>query len=89
MPGTEKSKNIQIPLDLFKQIIELLEYWDASGYDLAIQDERYSVLSALRHKQGKLDLRDAYAKIIYAADEDQRDTARMRYLQKKHYLRPD
>jgi len=84
-----KQRNIQIPLVLFKKIIELLEYWDVSGYDLTIQSEHHAVLCALRTKQSSLDLRKAYSQIIYAKDEDQRDEARMRYLRQKHYLRAD
>lgn len=79
----QKTPNVQIPLTLFKKIIEVLECWDVSRYDCVIQDEYRDILSALRAKQDNIDLRDAYAKILHAQDDDQRHAARMIYLQQK------
>jgi phosphotransacetylase len=41
------------------------------------------VYYALLKKRQSLELRDAYAKIVFAENEDERHTARMHYLQQK------
>ena len=73
-------KSILIPIPLAKRIIELLGYWDTSKYDRFIHDERREILHAIDTKLQKLDLRDAYAKIIVADSEDDRHDARISYL---------
>jgi len=89
MPDSSKFPNVLIPITLFKKIIELLEYWDISNYDLSIQDDYRDILDALRAKQESMDLRNTYTKIILAKDEDQRHMARMNYLQHKRRLFDD
>jgi hypothetical protein len=83
------SKNVLIPLPLMHRIVQLLEYWDVSNYDAAIQLEHYDILKYLNVKKRKLDLRDDYANIIRAKNEDSRHEARVRYLQNKAFLRND
>jgi hypothetical protein len=39
---------------------------------------------ALATKKQSIELRDAYAKILYADNEDERHEARIRYLRDKH-----
>jgi len=75
--------NVKIPISLLEQAIELLEYVDVSMYDEPIPWEYDQVLSAFRKKRLQLELRRAYAEIIFAQDEYKRFDARMRYLQKK------
>lgn len=77
------TKNVMIPLALLSQAIELLEYWDISEYAPAIRYDYDNVLYAFMKKKQSLELREAYAKIIYAEDEDARHDARMQYLQQK------
>jgi hypothetical protein len=77
------SENVKIPLSLVNQTIELLEYLDPSMYDEPIPWEHELVLSAFRKKRQKLELRRAYAEIIFAQDEDKRTEARIQYLQQK------
>ena len=79
-------ENIKIPLSLLEQAIELLEYIDVSIYDEPIPWEYEIVLSAFRKKRRQLELRRAYAEIIFAPNEDKRFDARMRYLQKKRHI---
>ena len=79
-------ENIKIPLSLLEQAIELLEYIDVSIYDEPIPWEYEIVLSAFRKKIRQLELRRAYAEIIFAPNEDKRFDARMRYLQKKRHI---
>ena len=80
------SKNIKVPLALFERIIELLHYWDLDGYEEFIQDDFHEVMLALQTKKQSLGLRKDYAKILNAPDEDSRDQARMRYLQRKREI---
>ena len=74
------SKNVMIPMPLLGRIVDLLGYWNVSQYDRAIQDDYCEVLRELKVKMQKIELRDAYAKIITAKDSDQRDWARFDYL---------
>jgi hypothetical protein len=80
------SKNIMIPMALLGRIVELLEYWDVSKYDRVIQDDYCDVMSALIVKMQKIELRNAYANIINAKTTDDRDWARIHYLQLKRQL---
>jgi len=81
-----KPKNVQIPLDIFKKLIEFLEYWDVSQLDPGIHNDYTIMLTALHKKRDSLDLRDSYAKIIHADDDDKRFSARMDYLQHKRLI---
>jgi hypothetical protein len=77
-------KNVKIPCSLLAKIIDLLEYWeDIRVYDWSIQQDYDDVLFALHQKKQALSLREAYARIIYAPDEDSRHDARMEYLSQK------
>jgi hypothetical protein len=80
------TKSVLIPVPLVKQIIELLDYWDISKYDRAIRDDRRDVLRELNVKLHKLELRDAYSKMVNADNEDRRHDARMEYLCLKNRL---
>ena len=77
-------KNVTIPLPLLKSLVLLLEYWDISLLDRAVRDDYWDALSALKMKLLKLDLRDAYSRIIKAPNEDARHIARIDYLQLKN-----
>jgi len=77
------SKDVKIPLALLSQTIALLGHWNVRAYDPAIQYDYDNVYMALLKKQQSLELRQAYAKIIFAENEDARFQARMRYLQQK------
>ena len=83
------AKNVLIPLPLMDRIIELLGYWDVSKYDIVIQLEHCDITKALNMKKRRLELRDDYAKIIRAKDDDAKDDARIWYLQQKSWLRDD
>jgi hypothetical protein len=79
-------KNVMIPLYLLERTIALLD-------DLALSEThelRYDyceILWALRVKKQKIELRDAYAKIISADDLEARDLARIEYLRERGHLR--
>ena len=78
-------KNVMIPLLLLDAVIELLEDLDPPEYH-ELRYEYCKILWLLTVKRQKLELRDAYAKIISAYDDDARDEARMRYLEKKRFI---
>ena len=77
------SANVKIPLPLLSQTIDLLEHWDVAGCDPAIQYDYDNVYMAFLKKRQSLQLREAYAKVIFAQNEDARLAARIRYLQQK------
>jgi len=80
-------KNVLIPIPLVKQIIDLLAYWDISKYDYVVRDDYREILKSLNIKMQKLELRDAYAKIINAKNEGSRNDARIEYLWHKIRLK--
>ena len=80
------SKNVQIPLSLFHQTIDLLECINLGESDPFLSCYLYSVLSALLKKKQSLDLRNSYAKIIFSQNDDERFDARMSYLFQKRKL---
>jgi hypothetical protein len=83
------SKSVLIPASRLQRIIELLEHLDISNYDIFVQLEHIDNLKFLQGKKSRLELRDNYAKIILANNEDDRHDARISYLQHKALLRLD
>ena len=80
------AKNVEIPLTLLKSIVALFEYWDVSLFDQSIRDDYWYALWVLKLKLLKLDLRDAYTRIVKAPNDDARHIARIEYLQLKTQL---
>ena len=80
-------KSVLIPIPLVRRIVDLLGCWDCSSYDCSIRDERSEILHALDGKLQKLELRDAYAKILAADSEGSRYVARIDYLRQRNYIR--
>jgi hypothetical protein len=83
MPAKEKPKNIQIPLEVFKNMIKFMEYCDIRDCTPELQQLYRSIFSVLIAKQDSMDLRDAYAKVVFAEDDKQRKDARIAYLEQK------
>ena len=79
-------KNVMIPLSLLKQAVELLEYWDLSNCAEDFRSFYADTLWHMKVKLQKLELRDAYAKIVSAKDEDARHEARIEYLWQKNRI---
>jgi len=75
------SKNVLFPLETLLKIADLLQYWDVSSNDFAIQCEYDDILNTIANKLQAIELRKAYSGIICAADEDSRFFARLKYLQ--------
>jgi len=82
------SKNVLIPFPLLDQIIDFLEELRISEYH-PLSYDCANILWALRVKKQKLELRDAYAKIIAAESDDDMLQARMQYLSQKRLLLVD
>ena len=78
-------KNVMIPLSLLDRIVELLDDWEPPEYHASRYDY-CNILWALRVKQQKIELRGAYAKILLAADQAERDEARIEYLRQRNEL---
>ena len=83
MPATEKSKKVQIPHELFKKTITFMRCCDISDCDPDLQILYRDVFSGLIAKQESIELREAYAKVVHAGGEAQRDQARIAYLEQK------
>ena len=84
-----KPENIKIPIVLFNRILYLLDCLDLEGYDKVVQSDYDDIVAALTKKKQSIELRDAYAKIVYALDDDSRDIARINYLQRKQAAHDD
>ena len=78
--------NIAIPLSLVERIVELLDGLDAERYDYNFYNEYNDVMYELSKKMKKVELRKAYARIITADDDEDRDFARIEYLKNKRLL---
>jgi hypothetical protein len=79
------SNNVLIPLPLFLRIIDILESWNIPDRHV-LRYEYCDILRALKLKLQRLELRDAYSKIISANDVDARHDARIEYLRQRRYL---
>jgi len=80
------AKNVEIPLALLKSLVTLLEYWDVSLFDRSVRDDYWDALWSLKLKLLKLDLHDAYSRIVKAPNDDARHKARIEYLQLKNQV---
>jgi len=78
-----KGKNIQIPLELFKNIIKFMERCNTTDCTPEFQQLYRIIYSALIDKQDSMDLREAYARVVYAEDEGERKDALTTYLELK------
>ena len=77
-------QNVKIPYSLLTEIIGLLEVWeDIRYYDWAIQLNYDAILFALIEKKQGADLRQAYARVRYAKNNDDRHDARIACLKQK------
>jgi hypothetical protein len=80
-----KKQNVMIPLELVERMITFLSHMEDSKDREAFQ-ARIKILAALLLKVQKLRLRDSYSKILYADNEQDRDWARIEYLESKNRI---
>ena len=78
--------NVLIPMSLLARISDLLKCWNITKYDRTVQDDYRGVMRDLDAKMKKLQLREAYSKIVTANDEQARHSARMEYLWQKNQI---
>ena len=79
-------KNVLIPLPLLERIIALLECWDVTKCSYELRYDYSGVLWALKVKIQRLELREAYTRIVHAQSEDDRHLARIEYFRLKNLL---
>jgi len=78
------NRNVMIPRSTLEKIIEIFESLDFSRF--ANGEDYFPVVFELKVKMQRLDLREAYARMIGAADEGARHEARIEYLRLKSQL---
>jgi len=79
-------KNVKIPEQLLVQTINFLEDLKMAGIYGDLHDDWQALYDAFIKKQASLSLRNDYAKIICAKDENSHFDARMKYLQNKRTI---
>ena len=77
------SRNVQIPSQLFDDVMSFFEYLNISDYNFPRIFNYHGILAELRKKQHSINMRTTYSRIVYAKNEEQRDSAYADYL----YLR--
>ena len=82
-------KNVMIPSSLMDMLIELLGNMDIQMHDIKLRADRCDALDFLERKKHRAKLRDDYAKIIFADNDEDRDWARINYLQRKQAAHDD
>lgn len=83
----KKTKSVQIPYDVFKSLLWVLESLDTSNYDESFKEEFEDILEALRTKKIAIEKREAYSQLIDAnktKDEDNQIEKRIEYLKKRN-----
>jgi len=78
------SKNVMIPRRTLEKIIEIFECLDFARF--ANCCDYIPVVVELKAKMQRLGLREAYARMVAAADDDARHEARIEYLCLKSQL---
>ena len=79
-------KNIKIPISMFNQIAYVLQRIDISDCGDDIQSKLEIILQFFYSKKAAMELRNTYAGIVYADDDDARAAAKSKYIEQKKAL---
>jgi len=79
-------KNIKIPLSMFNQIAYILQHIDTSDCSKDIQNKLEHILQFLYSKKAAMELRNAYAGIVFVDDDETRAAAKANYIKQKKAL---
>jgi len=79
----KKPKQVQIPVEIFHKIIVFLECCDTTGCEPDFQKLYRDIFSCLIDKRDSMELRESYAKVVFAEDEGQKKEALTAYLEQK------
>ena len=83
MPIPVKTKKVQIPLEIFHKIIDFLECCDISDCEPGFKKLYRDIFSCLIEKRDSMELRESYAKVIFAKNDGQKKEALTAYLEQK------
>ena len=83
MPAPSKPKKVQISLEVFHKIIAFMECCDTSDCDPDFKQLYRDIYSCLIEKRDSMELRESYAKVVFAGDEAQKKEALAAYLEQK------
>ena len=75
-----KQKQIQIPVPVFNDMDKVLPYVDTLSMPLDVLDAYLRVMIVFKDKKEKMKRREAYTKLLFAANENDRHEARINYL---------
>ena len=83
MPTPAKSKKVQIPLEIFHKIIAFMECCDITDCEPGFKKLYRDIFSCLIEKRDSMELRESYAKVVFAKDGGQKKEALTAYLEQK------
>jgi hypothetical protein len=84
-----KPKNVQITVELFNRLVDVLGYIDTSNYAEDFKDDFEGILWALQDKKRRMELREDYKGLLDAnksGDEEKQFDARIKYLRNRNDL---
>ena len=79
----QKPKNVQIPLVVFNDIVDLLHHlgdYPQLQHDIKLCELYHKLDAAIRQKRKTMLFRETYSEIIQATDDSSKDAARKNYV---------
>ena len=86
-PG--KAKKVQIPIETFHKMIAFMECCDTTDCEPDFKKLYRDIFSCLIEKRDSMELRESYAKVVFAKDDGQKKEALKAYLEHKEMNSPD
>ena len=78
-----KPKQVQIPVEIFHKIIAFMECCDIADCEPDFKKLYREIFSCLIEKRDSMELRESYAKVVFAGNEGQKKEALAAYLEQK------